>query len=213
VSAGARLRSARPGPAVRPRPVADCGYSVLELLFVVGIGMTASAVAVPQVLAGLDDVRTSAAARYLSTRLQRARMEAVMRSTNVAIQFTGTESGYEYAVYVDGNGNGVLTMDIQSGIDRRVGAVESLRSQFTGVDFGAIAGLPPVDPGGTPPGADPIRLGASSLASFSAIGSSSSGTVYIRGRGDSQYAVRILGETGKTRMMKFNRHTRRWSQL
>lgn len=213
MSPGARLRPARPGPAVRPRSVADRGYSVLELLFVVGLGMTASAVAVPQLLAGLDDARTSGAARYLSARLQRARMEAVMRSTNVAIQFTDTGNGYEYAVYLDGNGNGVLTRDIQSGVDQRVGAVESLRAQFTGVDFGAVAGLPPVDTGGTAPGGDPIRLGASSLASFSSIGCSSSGTVYIRGRGDSQYAVRIFGETGKTRMMKFNRHTRRWSQL
>jgi hypothetical protein len=213
VSAGARLRPARPGPAIRPRPLADCGYSVLELLFVVSLGLTASAVAVPQLLAGLDDVRTSGAARYLSARLQRARMEAVMRSTNVAIQFTDTGNGYEYAVYMDGNGNGVLTKEIQSGVDRRIGGVESLRSQFTGVDFGALAGLPPADAGSTAPGADPIRLGASSLVSFSAIGSASSGTVYIRGRGDSQYAVRIFGETGKTRMMKFNRHTRRWSQL
>jgi len=136
-----------------------------------------------------------------------------MRSTNVAIQFTDTGNGYEYAVYLDGNGNGVLTRDIQSGVDRRIGAVERLRSQFAGVDFGAVAGLPPVDTGGTPPGADPIRLGASGLASFSSIGSSSSGTVYIRGRGDSQYAVRIFGETGKTRMMKFSARTRRWSQL
>jgi hypothetical protein len=213
VSPGARLRPARPGPAVWARSIAGRGYSVLELLFVVGIGMTTSAVAVPQVLAGLDDLRTSGAARYLSARLQQARMEAVMRSTNVAIQFTDTGNGYEYAVYVDGNGNGVLTGEIQSGVDRPIGAVESLRQQFTGVDFGAVAGLPPADPAGTAPGADPIRLGASSLASFSALGSSSSGTVYIRGRGDSQYAVRIFGETGKTRMMKFNRHTRRWSQL
>jgi hypothetical protein len=146
-------------------PRADAlGYSLLELVFVVAVGVTASAVAVPQYLAGLDDFRTSGAARYLSTRFQRARMEAVMRSTSVAIQFIETASGYEYAVYMDGNGNGVLTREIESGVDRRVGAVESLRAQFTGVDFGTVPGLPPVDPSGTAPGTDPIRLGASSLA-------------------------------------------------
>jgi type II secretory pathway pseudopilin PulG len=212
VIAGARPRPAWPSPAVRPRRI-ERGYSLLELLFVVSVGLTVSAVAVPQMLAGLDDFRTSGAARYLSTRIQRARMEAVMRSTNVAIQFTDSGGGYEYAVYMDGNGNGVLNRDIQSGVDRRIGAIESLRSQFTGVDFGAIPGLPPVDPGGTPPGTDPIRLGASGLASFSALGTSSSGTIYIRGRGNSQYAVRVFGETGKTRMMKFNPQTGRWTQL
>jgi len=85
-----------------------------------------------------------------------------------------------------------------------------LPDQFTGVEFGAMPGLPPVDPGGTPPGADPIRLGAGSVASFSAMGTSSSGTVYIRGRRDAQYAVRIFGETGKTRIVKFERGTGQW---
>jgi hypothetical protein len=177
------------------------------------VGTTAAAVAVPQYLAGLDDFRTSGAARYMSTRFQRARMEAVMRSTSVAIQFTETQGGYDYAVHIDGNGNGVLTRDIESGTDPRIGAVERLRDQFAGVEFGAVPGVPAVDSGGTPPGADPIRLGASNLASFSALGTSSSGTVYVRGRGDSQYAVRIFGGTGKTRMFKLDRHTRRWRPL
>ena len=211
--AGARLRWARPGPDARSRRGAERGYSLLELIFVAVIGVTASAVAIPQYLAGLDDFRTSGAARYVSGRFQRARMEAVMRSASVAIQFTETARGYEYAVYMDGNRNGVLTRDIESGADRRIGAVERLRDLFTGVDFGAIPGLPPVDPGGPSPGTDPIRLGASSLASFSAVGTASTGTVYLRGREDSQYAVRIFGETGKTRLLKFNRHTRRWRQI
>jgi hypothetical protein len=116
-------------------------------------------------------------------------------------------------VYVDGNRNGVLTREIQRGIDRRIGAPERLSDQFTGVDFGAIPGLPPVDPGGTAPGSDPIRLGAGSFASFSARGTSSSGTVYIRSQRDAQYAVRIFGETGKTRMLKFDRRARQWIPL
>jgi hypothetical protein len=183
------------------------------LVLLVGVGVTLSAVAVPQYLAGLDEFRTSGAARYLSTRLQRARMEAVMRSTSVAVQFSETPDGYAYAVYMDGNANGVLTREIQSEVDRRISAPERLRDQFAGVDFGAIPGLPPVDPGGSAPGADPIRLGTSGLASFSPLGSSSSGTVYIRGRGGAQYAVRIFGATGKTRMLTFDRHTGRWRPL
>jgi type II secretory pathway pseudopilin PulG len=213
VIAGARLRPPPPGPAVPAARTTAGGYSLLELLFIVSVGTTAAAVAVPQYLAGLDEFRTAGAAHYISTRLQRARMEAVARSTPVAIQFTSGADGHAYAVYMDGNGNGVLTRDIESGADRRIGTVERLRDQFTGVDFGVVPGLPPVDPAGTPPGTDPIRLGVSSLASFSALGSSSSGTVYVRGRGDSQYAVRIFGETGKTRMLKFDRQARRWSPL
>jgi type II secretory pathway pseudopilin PulG len=189
------------------------GYSLLELMFVLGVGITGITVAVPQYLAAIDDFRASGATRYISARLQQARMEAVMRSADVAVQFTETPDGYTYAVYRDGNRNGVLTQDIRRGTDTRIGAVERLSNHFTGVDFGAVPGLPAVDSGGTPPGSDPIRLGAGSLASFSAQGTSSSGTVYIRSRRDAQYAVRLYGQTGKTRMLKFDRATGRWRPL
>jgi len=189
------------------------GYSLLELVFVAGLGVTLSAAAVPQCLSTIDDSRAAGATRYISARFQRARMEAVVRSTEVALQFTQSPSGYAYAVYVDGNRNGVLTRDIQRGTDRRIGAPERLPDQFSGVDFGAIPGLPAVDSGSTAPGNDPIRLGAGSFASFSAMGTSSSGTVYIRSRRDAQYAVRIFGETGKTRMLKFDRGSRQWRPL
>ena len=189
------------------------GYSLVELAIVMAIGATLLGAAIPGYLTGIDDYRASGAARHLSGRFQRARMEAVMRSATVAVQFTQASSGYSYAVYLDGNRNGVLSRDIQRGVDVPIGAVERLPEQFSGVEFGAIPGLPPVDSGGTPPGTDPIRLGAGSLASFTAMGTASSGTVYIRGRHDAQYAVRILGETGKTRVMKFDPGTRQWRQL
>ena len=190
------------------------GYSFLELMMVMALGVTLTAVAVPQYLTGLDDLRARSAAHHLSGRLQRARMEAVMRSAMVGVQFIQTSGGsYSYAVYLDGNRNGVLTRDILRGVDRLITAAERLPDQFPGVEFGAIPGLPPVDPGGTAPGTDPIRLGSGSIASFSALGTATSGTVYIRGRHDAQYAVRIFGETGKTRMLKFEPRTRQWKQL
>ena len=192
----------------RPR-----GYSLLELMMVMALGVTLSAAAVPEYLAAVDDVRANGAVHHISARLQRVRMEAVMRSAMVGMQFTQTAGGYSYAVYVDGNRNGVLTRDIQRGVDRLIAAAERLPDQFTGVEFGAIPGLPPVDPGGTPPGTDPIRLGSGNIASFSALGTSSSGTVYIRSRRDAQYAVRIFGETGRTRMLKFEPRTGQWRQL
>jgi hypothetical protein len=139
-------------------------------------------------------------------------MDAVMRSSPVAIQFSQTAAGYRYSVYRDGNGNGVLTSDIRSGIDSPVGAAESLRDHFKGIDFGALPGLPAIDPGGTPPGDDPIRLGAGSLLTFTAHGSSSTGTIYIRGR-EAQYAIRVFGDTGKSRILKFHHRTRRWSAV
>src|SRR4029078_9319283 len=160
---------------------------------------TMGGMAVPPVLAALEDYRAAGAARYISARLQRARMDAVARSADVGLLVVQTTSGYSYAVYVDGNRNGVRSTDIQKGTDRQLMPAERLVDQFPGVDFGALPGLPAADVGGTPPSRAPIRLGSSNLASFTASGTSSSGSVYIRGRRDTQYVVRIYGQTGKTR--------------
>jgi type II secretory pathway pseudopilin PulG len=189
------------------------GYTFVELLFVIGTVATVSGVAVPQLLTGLDDFRTAGAARHVAARLQRARMDAVVRSADVGLQVTQAADGYSYAVYVDGNRNGVRSADIQRGIDKRLVAPERLSDHFAGVDFGAIPGLPAVDPGGTAPGTDPVLLGSGDMATFAASGTSSSGSLYIRGRRNTQLVVRIYGQTGKTRVLKFDARSRQWKPL
>jgi hypothetical protein len=186
------------------------GYSVLELMFVGTISLTLGAVATPQVLRSVNDLRAAGAVRYLATKLQQTRMESVSRSSDVGWQFVPTDRGYSYSLYVDGNGNGIRTSEIRSGVDSQIVPVEQLSDQFAGVDFGAIPDLPPVDAGGTPPGDDPIRLGSSSILTFTPLGSSSSGSLYVRGPQNVQYALRILGETGKVRILKFDPGARQW---
>ena len=114
-------------------------------------------------------------------------MEAVKRSAMVGVQFTqSADRGYSYAVYLDGNRNGG-THSRHSERDRPADrGHRTFSDQFPGVEFGAVPGSPPVDPGGTPPGSDPIRLGSGNIASFSAVGTATSGTIYIRGRHDVQ---------------------------
>jgi type II secretory pathway pseudopilin PulG len=189
------------------------GYSLVELTIVIGLVATLSAITAPPLLTNLDDFRTAGAVRHMSARLQAARMEAVLRSADVALRFSATPGGYTYAVFQDGNGNGVRTRDIQRGTDRQIQAPERLPDQFTGVDFGTLPGLPPIDPGASPPGDDPLRLGASDILTFSALGTSSSGSLYIRGQRTAQYAIRVLGESGKTRLLKFDSRAQQWEPL
>ena len=125
-----RAERTRSGRARRPglHSFAMCGeeasgYSLVELLFVSGLIVTLSGMAFPELLNGLDDYRAAGAARYLSTRMQRVRMEAITRGIEVAIQFTQVGAGYTYAVYMDGNHDGVRRKDIQDGVDPRVGSV------------------------------------------------------------------------------------------
>ncbi len=113
--------------------------------------------ATPGVLATIDDSRALAAARYLSTRLQRARMDAIVRSADVGFRITQSSSGYA--------------------------------------------------------GTDPIKLGASNILTFSPAGTSSPGSLYVLGRNRAQYVIRVLGQTGKTRVLKFDARARQWNPL
>jgi type II secretory pathway pseudopilin PulG len=186
------------------------GYTLIELMFALGLSVTLGAVATPQLLTTVDDVRAAGAVRYLNTKLQRARMEAVVRSADVGLQFVAAGNGYTVTAYRDGNGNGIRTRDIQRGVDLPIGSLDRLPDLFAGVDFGALPGLPSVDPGGTPPGSDPIRLGSSNILTFTPLGTASSGSLYVRGRRNSQYVVRVIGETGKTRVLKFDAVSQQW---
>ena len=185
------------------------GYTLLELLFATSLTLVLSAIAVPPVLAQVEEVRAAGAVRYLVTRLQQARMEAVTRGADVGWRFVGSGGGFSYAAYLDGNGNGIRTSDIATGVDRLIGAAERLPERFSGVDFGVAAGLPAID-GGTPPGTDPIKLGVSNIIAFTPLGTSSTGSLYVRGRRDVQYAIRVFGETGRIRVLKFDPRLQQW---
>ena len=95
------------------------GYSLIELMFALGLMATLAGIAIPQTLAALDDFRAYGAVRYMSGRLYEARMTAVARTANTAMRFTSTERSYAYAVYLDGNRNGVRSADISAVLIRR----------------------------------------------------------------------------------------------
>lgn len=159
-----------------------------------------AAVTVPQLLTGLDRSRAWAAARYLAARMAAARSYAVLRSAHVALRFVEDRSGISFQMFVDDNQNGVRTSDIAAAVDRPLDAPARLRELFPGVDIGISPEL----------GGDPVRLGASDLLSFTPSGTATPGTVYIRGRDGTQLAVRVLGATARTRLLRYVPQTRKW---
>jgi type II secretory pathway pseudopilin PulG len=193
--------------------VSQKGSSLLELVLVAGLIATSSALAMPRLLGALDDFRTLGAVRYVASRLQQTRMEAVNRASDTALRFARSGPSYGYAIYLDGNGNGVRSVDIQSGVDREIHQTERLSDRFPGVEFGALPALPSVDPSAAPPGNDPIRFGSSDLVSFSALGTSSPGSLYILGPNGRQFVIRVFGETGRLRILRFETPGRRWVSL
>ena len=187
------------------------GFSLLELLVVLSLTLILSTMAVSFAHSRLDQSRTAGAAWYVAGRVASARMEAVKRSAYVALQFVEHDGGYRFATYIDGNRNGVRARDIALLTDRRLGPEEQLDQQFPFVAFGICDDVAAIDPGDTLEDGDPIRIGRSSLLSLSPDGSATAGTLYIRGHGASQYAVRVLGVTGRTRVLRFDFQNHRWS--
>jgi len=190
--------------------VSNRGYSLIELLAVLTVMVTTAAAAVPLALNGLDRSRTAGAARYVASRLMMARLDAVKRSTFVAVQFVLKPDGYWLRTYADGNGNGVLSRDINRGADLPIGTEQRLDQQFPGVTFGICAGVPPVVPGDPFDVLDPIQIGSSTLMSFNPNGSSTAGTLYVRGACPNQFAVRVVGVTARARIFHFDAADGRW---
>lgn len=159
--------------------------------------------AIPLAHATVDRSRAAGAASYVAGRLTLARFEAVKRSAYVAVRFVEQPEGYWLRSYVDGNRNGVRATDIANGVDAPITAGERLEYHFSGVAFGIQAGVTGIDAGPFNT-SDPIQIGNTTLLSFSPTGSSTSGTLFIHGIRGNQFAVRVLGATGRTRVLEFN---------
>lgn len=180
------------------------GYSLLEVLMAMTVMVIVGGAAIPLAHSSVDRSRTAGAANYVAGRMAMARFEAVRRSAYVAIRFIERSDGYWLQTYVDGNRNGVLTSDIGRGLDPPISADERLDYHFSGVAFGIQANVTGIDPGQPFNANDPVQIGSSTLLSFSPTGSSTSGTLFIRGLRGNQFAVRVLGATGRTRILEFN---------
>ena len=185
------------------------GYSLLEVLVAITLMVILGGAAIPLAHNSVDRSRAAGAASYVAGRMALARFEAVKRSAHVAIRFIAQPDGYWLQSYVDGNRNGVLTRDIALGLDPPITAGERLDYHFSGVEFGIEPNVTGIDPGPFN-ASDPIQIGSSTLLSFSPTGSCTSGTLFIRGLRGHQFAVRVLGTTGRTRIFEFNFGARAW---
>ena len=123
-----------------------------------------------------------------------ARTQAVARGTTLALVFDRTARGIAFRVHRDGNRNGVRTTDVRSGVDAPIDDRVRLYELFPGAAIGVTA---------SSPSSDPIRLGGGDILSFTPSGTASSGTLYVSGRDGTQWAVRVLGATARTRVLRY----------
>jgi hypothetical protein len=200
--------------------------STTEAVIVLALVMILGGLCIASVSAEKPRVQEEAAARFLVMQMRHARQQALQRSTTVGIRFEQPEAGesdtggsdtgerVKFRLYADGNGNGVRTRDIQDGIDQPLdhAAARGLEEDFGGVTFGIATALPPIEAGGDrlEAGADPIHVGSARMVSFGPTGRGSSGTIYVRGRGGRQFAVRVFGQTGRVRLLELRASDGQW---
>jgi type II secretory pathway pseudopilin PulG len=186
------------------------GAALIDLVFSCALIAVLAAIAIPSLQASRDRDATRMAARHLANTFQLLRVDAVRRNRSVAMRFDPGNLG-RYATYMDGDGDGVLQGDIDQAIDPLLDPGAHLDDFFSTVSLRVALPLPTPDGAGTlPVEADPIRIGNTNLVSFSPLGSSTSGTIYLAGREGSQMCVRLLGSTGRVRVLWFDRASASW---
>ena len=153
-----------------------------------------AATAVPQVLAGVDDARARGAARYLASRFAWARAQAVAGGAGIGLRFATAAEGLTLDAFADGDDDGIRATDIASGVDPLIDHPVRLEELFPGTAWS-------------------LTLGASDLMAFTPTGTASSGTVAIAGRNGSRYAVRVLGATARTRVLRWDQRRRDFVEI
>jgi type II secretory pathway pseudopilin PulG len=191
---------------------AAAGFSMIELAVVTSLAATMAAIAMPSIAAALEEARTRSAVRYVTSLLERIRMDAIARSANIALRFE-RDRAFQFSVYADRNGNGVLTHDISEGVDIRLNGPERLADHFAEVRFEVAAGLPPVEIGADATTSDPVRTGGTDVLVFTPRGTATAASLYIRGPGGRQYVIRVFGDTGRVRSLRFDARRRVWLPL
>jgi type II secretory pathway pseudopilin PulG len=185
------------------------GWTLLECVTGAALAGLLLTIGLPPLLRASGELRLRAATREITSTLRLARSWAIRHSMNAAVKFrTAADGTVTYALYRDGDGDGVLNRDITAGIDPEVMAPRPLANIGRDVRFGFPPGKPPRDPGDPRRRLDrledPIRFNNSDLASFDPIGGSTPGSVYLTDGDDRLACVRVLGTTGRVRVVVYD---------
>lgn len=177
------------------------------------IAAVALALALPALATGTAEARSAAGARALALRLHALRWQSVARGVACGLAFRRDAIGWYWHEVEDGNGNGLRTAEVASGIDPLRSPAQRLEDRVQGVTLGFPGGppLPSIPPARGPITnlADPVRFGSTDIVSFSPLGSASSGTLYVSD-GRNLYAIVLFGPTARVRVWRFDEVRQRW---
>lgn len=187
------------------------GFTLIEMIAVVAIVGIVALCAIPAFATYRKHASLVAEAEQLRSIFRAARARAITRNANSGVRFARRGSDWTFALYDDGDGDGIRSDDIASGVDPCRAAPAVLMPQF---HMATIALLPVAirDPDGDPlaPSAPAVQFGRSSTCSFSSTGAGTPGTVYITNRDGEICAVRVLGGSGRVRVLRYDAVRKKW---
>ncbi|HKD19909.1 MAG TPA: hypothetical protein VKG23_18805 [Thermoanaerobaculia bacterium] len=189
----------------------DAGVSLVELLLALTVIAWMLFIATPGIMQLRQEVSLRSAVHEASVAFYLARSYAISKNRNVGLKFRKNGDRYEWALYADGNGNGVRTAEIASGVDHYLGL--SLPWSRNDVLPGIMTGTRVPDPSGGYLDRidDPIRFNNSDICSFSAMGECTPGSVYLWDAHDRMAVLRVFGGTAKLRCLYYRRGERGWT--
>jgi hypothetical protein len=191
------------------------GFQIVELVVAISLVAIFATLSVPWLLRIGSGLRVRLAAEELAGALRSARAYAIRHSAKVGVKFMERPGrGWAFRLYRDGDGDGVLSRDIESGVDPAATPERDLVHTGRHVGFGFPPGEPPRDPGDPRRRLDrlddPIRFNRSDLASFSPLGGATPGSLYVSDHLHHLAVVRVFGTTGKVKVMLYDPQTETW---
>jgi type II secretory pathway pseudopilin PulG len=190
------------------------GFQLVELVVVLALMAILAFLVVPPILSLSARLRVDAAAHEAAMVLFEARALALRNSAEVAVKFYPQPGRVSFACFRDGDGDGVRTADINSGVDVQITPLRMLASFKGQLGFGFPPGRAPRDPGDPTHRLtnldDPIRFNNSDLASFGPLGTSTPGSLYVTDGRRELSVVRLLGLTGKVRVLRWDPAADAW---
>jgi type II secretory pathway pseudopilin PulG len=189
------------------------GNTLMEIIVTMGaLGMIAC-ITLPTLSSVLWRSTMRGAVVRVHALLVTTQEDAVAMKRNRAIKFLrDSDGGWSYAVYIDGDGDGVLNADIASGVDPLVQGPDVIVSPQAMATIGIPAeGLPDPDGGARlRPETAPVQFNRSTLCSFSPDGSGTPGSIYLRTVAGDAAVVRCSGEAGRISVLELPRGGRKW---